>query len=289
MLREDIPNNEGFFRCVDVIAPPGTIANAVLPAACAARGLTGFRMLDCCFGALAKMLPDRVPAASEGGNNGISIGGYDAERRPFIYVDFLCSSWGGRPFADGIDGAASMFANVATQSIEVCEREQPLEVLCYEFRPDSGGPGTFRGGMGLRRDYRFLEAEGVLQVRADRCRFAPYGLYGGQPGRPTRNLWQPSTPQEQPLPGKFIRTIRRGDVFRHEQAGAGGWGDPLERDPARVLQDVDNELVSVEAARRDYGVVVDPGTWTVDRAQTEALRATLRRQRGAAPVAPNRG
>ena len=279
ILSDDIPNNEGFFRCVAVVAPPGTIANAVQPAACAARGLTGFRMLDCCFGALAQMLPDRVPAASDGGNTGISIGGYDAERRPFIYVDFLCSAWGGRPFADGIDGAANMFANVATQPIEVCEREQPLEVLCFEFRPDSGGPGAFRGGMGLRRDYRFLEAEGVLQVRADRCRFPPYGLSGGQPARLTRNIWQPGTAEEQPLPGKFIRTIRRGDIFRHEQSGAGGWGDPLAREPERVLQDVRNDLVSLEAARRDYGVVVDPAAGTVDPAATAALRAAMRQGR----------
>jgi N-methylhydantoinase B len=279
VLRADIPNNEGFFRCVDVVAPPGTIAQGVLPAACAARGLTGFRMLDCCFGALAKMLPDQVLAASEGGNTGISIGGYDAQRRPFIYVDFVCSAWGGRPFADGIDGAANMFANVATQSVEVCEREQPLEMTCYEFRTDTGGAGQFRGGTGIRRDYRFLEDEAVLQVRADRCAFRPYGLYGGQPGQPTRNLMHPGKAGEEPLPGKFIRTLRRGDVFRHDQAGAGGWGDPLARDPAAVLRDVRNEFVSLAAARDDYGVVIDAATLTIDTAATEELRAEVRRSR----------
>jgi N-methylhydantoinase B len=174
-----------------------------------------------------------------------------------------------------------MFANVATQSVEVCEREQPLEVLCFEFWPDSGGAGAFRGGMGLRRDYRFLEAEGVLQVRADRCRFRPYGLAGGQPAQLTRNTWQPGTVEEQVLPGKFIRPLRRGDCFRHEQSGAGGWGDPLTRAPALVLRDVRNEFVSLTSAERDYGVIIDPATLTVDEARTAALR----RQR-AAPAAP---
>src|SRR2546426_3639699 len=108
LLPLEIPNNEGFYRPIEVIAPPGTIANCVLPAATAARGLTGFRMVDCCFGALALMLPHRVFAASEGGNTGISIGGYYADRTPFIYVDFLCSAWGGRPWADGLDGNANM-------------------------------------------------------------------------------------------------------------------------------------------------------------------------------------
>lgn len=97
VLPANIPNNEGVFRAIEVIAPPGTIANGVLPAACAARGLTGFRMVDCAFGCLAMMLPDRVFAASDGGNTGISIGGYDAARQPFIYVDFTCGAWGRAP------------------------------------------------------------------------------------------------------------------------------------------------------------------------------------------------
>jgi N-methylhydantoinase B len=97
ILPGDIPNNQGVFRAIEVTAPPGTIANGVLPAACAARGLTGFRMVDCMFGALAQMLPDKVFASSDGGNTGISIGGWDADRRPFIYVDFTCCAWGGRP------------------------------------------------------------------------------------------------------------------------------------------------------------------------------------------------
>ena len=276
VLPAGIPNNEGFFRAIEVIAPPGTIANAVPPAACAARGLTGFRMVDCCFGALARMLPDRVFAASDGGNTGISVGGYDAERRPFVYVDFLASAWGGRPWADGLDGNTNLMSNLAAQPAEVCERETPLEILSCEFIRDAGGPGRFRGGMSVRRDYRFLEAEGVLQVRADRCRFPPYGLQGGRPGRLGRNTLNPGTPREEALPGKFTRTIHRGDVFRHEQAGAGGWGEPRERDPARVLQDVRNGLVSPESARRDYGVALDTQTWTVDAVATARLRRELR-------------
>ncbi|MFN8536797.1 MAG: hydantoinase B/oxoprolinase family protein [Thermomicrobiales bacterium] len=272
ILPAGIPNNEGFFRCIEVIAPPGTIAHAVLPAACAARGLTGFRMVDCCFGALAKMLPDVVYAASDGGNTGISVGGYDKERKPFIYVDFLASAWGGRSWTDGLDGNTNLMSNLASQPAEVCERETPLEILSCEFITDVGGPGKFRGGMSVRRDYRFLEDEGVLQVRADRFRFRPYGLYGGQEGRPGRNILNPGTPEERELPGKFTMTIRRGDVYRHEQAGAGGWGDPFERDPAAVLRDVRNGFVSPEAARRDYGVAIDTATWAVDEGETARLR-----------------
>lgn len=279
VLPAGIPNNEGVFRAIEVIAPPGTIANVVLPGACAARGLTGFRMVDCCFGALAMMVPDKVFAASDGGNTGISIGGYYADRNPFIYVDFTCGTWGGRPFADGLDGNSNIFANMASTSAEVTEAEHPIQLLSYEFVPDKAGAGKYRGGTPYRRDYRFLEAEGVLQVRADRRDFRPYGLYGGQPGKPSWNYLNPER-ENQLLPSKVTMTIRRGDVFRHEVAGAGGWGDPLERDVAAVLHDVRNELISLTAAADAYGVVIDSRTWTVDTAATQRLRAEIRAARG---------
>jgi N-methylhydantoinase B len=277
VLPANIPNNEGVFRAIEVIAPPGTIANGVLPAACAARGLTGFRMVDCAFGCLAMMLPDRVFAASDGGNTGISIGGYHADRTPFIYVDFTCGAWGARPFADGLDGNSNMFANMASHSVEVTEAEQPIRIEAYEFVADKAGPGRFRGGVPFRRDYRFLEEEAILQVRSDRRRFRPYGLYGGGPGRPSANRLNPDL-ENRPLPSKLTMTIRKGDVFRHELAGAGGWGDPLEREVSAVLRDVRNELLSPEAARADYGVVIEAGA--VDDEATARLRRELRSARG---------
>ena len=278
VLSSDIPNNEGFFRAIEVIAPPGTIANAVLPAATAARGLTGFRMVDCCFGALAIMLPGKVFAASEGGNTGITIGGYYADRTPFIYVDFLCSAWGGRPWADGLDGNTHLFANLSLQSAEVCELEQPIEILACEFIQDVMGAGKYRGGASIRRDYRLLEEEAVLQIRSDRRAFRAYGLYGGRPGKPSWNIINPHG-ENQVVPAKVTMTIKRGDVYRHEQPGPGGWGDPLEREPRGVLQDVRNEFVSLAAAREDYAVVVDPSTWTVDEEATAELRAACRAAR----------
>lgn len=275
ILPDGIPNNEGVFRVIDVTAPAGTIANGVLPAACAARGLTGFRMVDCIFGALAKMLPDRVCAASDGGNSGVSIGGYDDNRKPYIYVDFACGTWGGRPWGDGLQGNSNMFANMASQSVEVIEAEQPIEILAYELLPDRAGPGKFRGGAPYYRDYRFTEREAVLQVRSDRARFRPYGLYGGRPGQPSANYLNPQG-NNRKLTSKLTMNIQRGDVFRHELAGGGGWGDPLDRDTAMVLADVRNEIISLEAARRDYGVVIDRQRWTVDEEATGTLRAELR-------------
>ena len=285
VLPPDIPNNEGVFRAIEVVCPPGTVGNAVLPAACAARGLTGFRMTDCMFGALAMMLPDKVKAAGDGGNTGISIGGYDQQRRPFVYVDFTCGAWGARPWADGLDGNSHMFANMASHSVEVTEAEQPISLLAYEFVSDKAGAGKYRGGVPFRRDYRFNETEGVLQVRADRRDHRPFGLYGGSPGAPSENYLNPAQ-ENRSLPGKFTMTIKQGDVFRHVLAGAGGWGDPLERDPNAVLWDVRNELLSPAKAAADYGVVLAAAACTVDLAATAERRAHLRQQRGwrVAPV-----
>jgi N-methylhydantoinase B len=279
VLPEGIPNNEGVFRAIEVRAPAGTIANAVLPAACAARGLTGLRMTDCCFGALAMMLPDRVPAASDGGATCITIGGYSAERRPFIYVDFTSGTWGGRPWADGLEGNAHLFANLASHSVEVTEAEQPIQILAYEYMPDRGGPGKYRGGAPFYREYRFLEGEAILQVRSDRRYRRSFGLYGGRPGKPSLNVMNPDS-ENRVLPSKFTTMIKRGDIFRHEIAGPGGWGDPLEREPWRVARDLRNELISQESARRDYGVLVNTSTWTVDEAETRRLRERMRARRG---------
>ena len=280
VLPKGIPNNEGVFRAIKVTAPEGTIANMVLPGACAARGLTGFRMVDCCFGALAMMLPDQVFAASDGGNTGISIGGYDSHRNPFIYVDFTCGTWGGRPFADGLDGNSNMHANMASTSVEITEAEHPIEILAYEFVPDKSGAGKYRGGTPYRRDYRLLEEEAVLQVRSDRRDFRPYGLYGGYPGKPSMNFLNPTGQNDQPVQAKITMTMKRGDVLRHELAGAAGWGDPLERDPNAVLRDVRNEMISADTARRDYGVAVDIDTWSIDESETKKLRKAIEQARG---------
>ena len=278
VLPDGIPNNEGVFRAIDVTAPPGSIANGVLPAACAARGLTGFRMVDCMLGALAKMLPDKVCAASDGGNSGVSIGGYDKNRNPYIYVDFACGTWGGRPWADGLQGNSNMFANMASQSVEVIEAEQPIEILAYELLPDRAGAGKFRGGAPYCREYRFTESEAVLQVRTDRAKFRPYGLYGGHPGQGSANYLNPGR-ENRKLTSKPTMTIKMGDVFRHELAGGGGWGDPLDRDPTLVLKDVLDELVSIDAARRQYGVVINLDHRNVEASATNPLRAELRSQR----------
>ena len=278
VLRQDVPNNAGIFRCIDVIAPEGTILNPRLPGACAARALTGYRMLDVVLGALGQVLPDRVPAAGEGGNTVLSIGGLTPAHQPFVLVDMITGAWGARPDKDGIEGVTNPSQNMSNAPVEVLEAQHPIRIEEYGFVPDSCGAGRWRGGLGLRRRYTLLNDEATLQLRSDRMRFAPYGLDGGGPARGTRNvLASGGTARE--MPAKFATILRRGDVIQHDQPGGGGHGDPFVRDPARVREDVRDEKITIDYARREHGVVVDPVTLEVDVPATRALRATPRADR----------
>jgi N-methylhydantoinase B len=269
------PNNEGYFRPIEVIAPPGTVVNPVPPAAVAARGLTGFRMANVLFGALAQIAPDRVFACEVGGDTGVSFGGYDKDRKPFVFLEFLFGSWGGRPDRDGIDVVSSSVVNFSNNPIEVIESEYPILIERYGYLPDTGGAGKFRGGLAPVRQYRFLEQEASLQLRTDRRAHLPYGLASGRPGTPSANILNPGTSDERLLPAKCTITVRHGDVFRHVLAGAGGWGDPFTRDPALVLRDVLEEKISAAYAEREYGVVIRDGALRDD--ETARRRAAARR------------
>ena len=275
VLRQDVPNNAGVFRCIDVIAPEGTILNPRLPGACAARALTGYRMLDVVLGALAQALPERVPAAGEGGNTVLSMGGITRERRQFVLVDMITGAWGGRPDRDGMEAVTNPSQNMSNSPVEVLEAHHPIRVDEYGFVPDSCGAGRFRGGLGLRRRYTLLNDEATLQLRSDRMRFQPYGLAGGRPARGTRNVLNPDG-EAREMPAKFATTLRRGDVILHEQPGGGGHGDPFAREPERVVEDVRDEKISLDYARREHGVVLDPRTLALDEAATRAARAARR-------------
>ena len=246
--------------------------NPVLPAACGARGITGFRMVDAVMGALAQAIPTRVPAAGEGGSSLPSIGGYK-DGQPFVYVETILGTWGGRPNRDGAEGVSNPGANQSNQPIEMIEAELPLEIQRYGLVQDSGGAGKYRGGLALVREYRLLADEAVLTVRSDRRSHLPYGVQGGRPGSPSWNILNPGAGQRiLPTLPMSAMPIAKGDVFRHILAGGGGYGDPLEREPAHVLEDVLDEKQSIAYARREYGVVIDAATMTVDQPATQRLR-----------------
>lgn len=273
VLKADIPSNGGFFRAIQVITEKGSILDCVLPAASGGRGVTLFRIVDTVYGALAQAVPERVFAACEGGTTVYSIGGYDENRQPFVLVEIFGGSWGGRPDRDGIEGIAHPALNQRNIPAEIMEAEFPVELLRYGFVPDTGGAGKYRGGLSLVRDLRYVgNTSAALQLRSDRCDHRPYGLAGGEEGTHSYNLLNPGTDRERRLRAMDTTTIAPGEIVRFVTPGAGGWGNPFERDPAAVLRDVREGRLTPEYVREHYGVAIgDDGT--LDHAETGRLRA----------------
>ena len=266
------PMNEGALRPVTVTAPEGSFLNPRPPAGGGPRAIICYRTFEAVLGALAAALPERVAAAASHFANP-TFGGRDrARRRRFVAYELVLSGTGARATRDGCEGMSWAF-NASNIPVEAQEAAQPIVVEQFGFIPDSAGAGTFRGGCGIRRDLRFLADEGQLTNLSERHRFAPWGVFGGKPGRLARTVINPG-PGEQPVNGKQSREFAHGDVISFQQAGAGGYGDPLAREPARVLDDVLDDYVSIEAARAEYGVVITGEGFDlrVDEAATERLR-----------------
>ena len=281
IMPADVPNCHGYTRAIEVRAPEASVMKPVMPGPCGARGITGYRMIDCLFGALAQLVPERVTADGSGGSTLPTIGGY-IDGHAFVFCETFLGTWGAAADHDGQEGVPHMGANQANVPIEVIERTYPLRIERYGMVPDSGGPGRHRGGLGLTRAYRLLTDEAVLSVRTDKRDYPPHGLFGGGPGGPSLNVVE-SGGESMPLPVLMTEpyTMTRGQVFRHIMPGGGGYGDPLEREPSRVREDVLDGLVSADQAEAAYAVALGPGPdFAIDTAATERLRQEARQATG---------
>jgi N-methylhydantoinase B len=273
IMPSEVPNCHGYTRPIHVIAPEGSLLNARYPAPCGARGITGYRIVDCIFGALAQAVPDQIAADGAGGSTLPSFGGWDGERR-FVFSECIMGTWGATSRHDGQEGVPHMASNQANVPVEMIESDYPIRIERYGFAPDTGGAGQFRGGLALVREYRMLADDIYFGVRSDKCLHPPHGLFGGQPGAPAVNLIRSDTGEKRlpPMPMKPI-TLNAGEVYRHVMAGGGGFGNPLERDPKRVREDVLDGKVTVEHARDVYGVVLsEDAEREIDAASTRILR-----------------
>jgi 5-oxoprolinase (ATP-hydrolysing) len=278
-VRAQIPSTSGAFRPITVITQPGTITHVVMPGASSMRGVTGFRIFDALNGALAQLIPERIPAAGEGGNTLAIFSGLGADQERFIYYELVVGTWGARPTSDGNDGLSNPCATAANIPVEVAESEFPILIERYGLVPDSAGAGEHRGGLAIERCWRPLVADTSLQVRSDRQRHRPYGLAEGRHGGASANLLEPRDGPAVSMPPMFSTTIAEGTLYHHRMAGGGGWGDPFVRDLEAVARDVRDEKVSIAAARDQYGVVLlEDGS--PDPERSRQLRGELRARRG---------
>jgi N-methylhydantoinase B len=249
----DIPRTGGALRPITVVTRPGTVVHVTMPNASSMRGVAGYRISDVMNGALAQLIPDRVPAAGEGGSTLAWFAGR-VGGEPWVYNELVVGTWGGRPVSDGNDGLANPCASIANIPVEVAETDWPVVVERYGLVTDSGGAGRHRGGLAVERVWRCVAPDTLLHVRSDRQVHRPYGLAGGGPGAASSNLILRAGGTIERLPPMFATVLQPGDVFHHRLAGGGGWGDPRERDGDAVLRDVLDEKVSAAAARELYGL-----------------------------------
>jgi N-methylhydantoinase B len=268
--------NEGSFRALEVLIQEGNIMMARFPATMAGWSRPLPTVVDTVLTALAPAMRDRVPAAHLGALGGalVFFGTHPATGKGFVLQSIEGGGWGGRPWEDGESASVSVCqGDVRNAPVENIELKCPVIIESRELRQDSGGPGKFRGGLGMATRVRNLvEGRWNLAGAHERGKMPPWGLWGGKPGAPADSLLK--------LPGEdeftHMHALRHLVPAQSEVvtlvAGGGGWGNPLERDAVLVQADLLDGLISLDSARDDYGVVADPLTLRVDSSATEALR-----------------
>ena len=270
-----IPMNDGCYRPVEVNVPEGTLMNPVSPAPVAGGNVeTSQRNVDVLLKAFAQVLPEKVCAACQGTMNNIAVGGINPENgKPWTFYETIAGGFGGRKGIDGVDAVHTHMTNTMNTPIEAIETVHPIRFLKYELRKDSGGPGRWRGGVGLERSWMLLAPSATLSVLAERTEIPPWGLYHGKAGAKGEYYIIKPNGRRVKLRSKCTVKIEEGDIFVVRTPGGGGYGDPLERNPELVRRDVLDGLISVKAAEKEYGVVINHVTMEIDWKLTEQLRS----------------
>jgi N-methylhydantoinase B len=276
----DIPHNEGVYRPIHISAPEGSVVNPRFPAPVASCTLdTACAILEACWQALAKVLPERVPA---GWNrwNGPTITGVDPRKGSF-YVMFGFNGFGGAGGMPGMDGRHYIgdgidLGGLIAPNIETNESDYPHVTEFNEFTTDSCGAGKFRGGCGAKYRIRLYDSSPTLVMFGDGKVHPPYGLFGGQPGSCNLAFVNQGLEGERELKSKEAVQLKAGDTYSSYPSGGGGWGDPLERDPEAVRRDARDQIISLESALDLYGVVLEGEELAVNEQQTAALRQSRR-------------
>lgn len=277
----NIPTNAGCFRPITMKVPEGCVLNPRHPAALGARGVTTSATTDALLGAMAKALPNRLPASSSSILGMIYWGGIDPlTGEEFGTVEFGVGGMGARPNKDGIDVAESDVMNCLNVPVESHEMNFPLRVLRTGLYEGSGGAGEYRGGLGLAKVFEITRGSFSTTFRGERHYTRPWGLFGGLPGYSSKVFIIRKNGEKEVIPSKRDLIVEAGDQIHLFMAGGGGYGDPLKRKEEFVLQDVLDRRVSVESAIEDYGVVINKDTMTVDLESTRELRKEKAEQRG---------
>jgi N-methylhydantoinase B len=254
LLDPDVPNNQGLIDVVDILAPAGTLINAVFPAAVAARANTAQRIVDVVIGALAPAIPEAAVAAANGANTTAVFFGHDPRHdRDYVYLETLGGGFGGRCTKDGKDGVQVHITNTSNLPVEAIEMEYPLLVESYGFVENSGGPGKYRGGLGLRRVVRPVDHTMIFNGQGERFTNQPWGIFGGGKGGSGRFLKQTAKGVEALSTKPLSIEVGASEAVIIETPGAGGYGPCRERSREALRGDFSSGKFSREYLMRHYG------------------------------------
>jgi N-methylhydantoinase B/oxoprolinase/acetone carboxylase alpha subunit len=271
---ERVPQNDGIFRPVKVIAPKGTIYNPNFPRACFSRFCQVQRVIDNTILALSEVIPTKVTGGNSAGIHFCSYSGFlEKSGEYWIYLEVNEGSYGGRCGKDALDSVDNLMVNTRNNPIEELDLRFPVRCERYELRPLPAAPGKWRGGIGIVRENRFL-VDGTYSSEGDRHLDPPRGIFGGHDGVPGRVTKNPGKNAAEELPAKVTGIpCKAGDLIRIQAPNAAGYGEPLERDPVLVREDVLDGFTTLELARDAYGVVFrDERTLEIDSEETERIR-----------------
>ena len=269
-----IPQNSGLVRPIEIVAPPGTLANPIFPAPVIARFCTGIELSNAVVQALAHVVPRQVCGGC-GNGGGLILTGQQGNNF-WVQVELFSGSYGGRYGSDGMDSVDVLYANTRNNPIEDIEFHVPLRIDRYELRENAAAPGRWRGGVGSIREVTFL-ADGAISVESEGHKNPPKGLFGGSDGTPSQLVWTKADGEIVQLPSKLpYHPFAKGDRITAIRACGGAYGNPLERDPADVLDDVIDEYITRDKALADYGVAI------TDRFEVDAQATGRERQARAA-------
>lgn len=259
-LGGDIPANSGCYRAVTVTLPEGSVVNAAFPAPVAGRMVVNHRIATAVFGALAQIVPERIPAAYYAISYVYALQTTNPTGKRQVYFDIEVGGWGGHAKGDGASALSCGLHNNTNAPIEMVEAKYPVTFTKYGLIPDSGGAGQFRGGLGLVREWRLDAAEGSLSTNFERFRHAPYGIQGGEPGSLSRTTVTRADGSQLSLRSKVSGIpLTAGDIVTIETSGGGGFGDPQKRDPQRLAKDLADGMVSPQQAAALYGAETEKG------------------------------
>lgn len=268
----DVPINAGFYRSVRILTTEGSVVHCTPPAPVVGGWETHTRLVEVIFKALSQAIPKRVPAGTKGMICHSGFGGINpASGEYYCFLETMGGGYGGRFSSDGPDAVQTHGQNTENAPIEETEMNYPVRIVRYELVEDSEGPGKFRGGLGLRRDYEFIDGETTFTILSDRNRWGPSGLFGGMDGRRASYLLEAGGEVKE-VGSKVTLELQPGEIVSYRTCGGGGFGPPEERDPSLVLKDVREGKVSLSRARDIYRVAIDRSSWTVDAAETARLR-----------------